>query len=252
MQLIQQSEATASLRRIFFQAVDATDGISPEPGLTGAGRLSKAGAATAASTNNITEVDATNMPGRYYIELTVTEVNTLGIVEFRFKTAACAEVVARGLVVAFDPFTATDLGITRLDAAVSSRSSHSAADVWAVGTRTLTSFGTLVSDIWASASRTLTAFGFSVTVGTNNDKTGYAITAAEHNNIADALLKRDWTAVTGEAARSALNALRFLRNKWSISGSTLTVTEEDDTTTAWTGTVTTNAAADPVTEVDPT
>lgn len=128
MQLIQQSEATASLRRIFFQAVDATDGITAETGLTGAGRLSKAGAATAATTNNITEVDATNMPGRYYIELTATEVNTLGIVEFRFKTAACAEVVARGLVVAFDPFTATDLGITRLDAAVSSRSSHGDPD----------------------------------------------------------------------------------------------------------------------------
>src|SRR5690606_4976797 len=39
-----------------------------------------------------------------------------------------------------------------LDAAVSSRSSHSAADVasavWAAGSRTLTSFGTLVADIW--------------------------------------------------------------------------------------------------------
>lgn len=67
---------------------------------------------------------------------------------------------------------------------------------------------------------------------------------------ADALLKRDWTAVTGEAARSVLNALRFLRNKWSISGGTLTVTEEDDTTTAWTGTVTT-AAGNPTTQIDP-
>ncbi len=251
MQLIQLSEATASLRRIFFQAVDATDGITAETGLTGAGRLSKAGAATAATTNNITEIDATNMPGRYYIELTATEVNTLGIVEFRFKTAACAEVVARAQVVAFDPFTATDLGITRLDAAVSSRSSHSAADVWAAGTRTLTSFGSLVSDIWSAATRTLTAFGFSVTVGTNSDKTGYALTSAEHTNIADALLKRDWTAVTGEAARSVLNALRFLRNKWSVASGTLTVTKEDDTTSAWTGTVTTDSGAEPVTGVDP-
>lgn len=252
MQLIQLSEATASLRRIFFHAVDATDGISAETGLTGTGRLSKAGAATAATTNSITEIDSTNMPGRYYIELTATEVNTLGIVEFRFKTAACAEVVARALVVAFDPFSATDLGLSRLDAAVSSRSSHAAADVWAVGTRTLTSFGSLVSDIWSAATRTLTAFGFSVTVGANGDKTGYTLTSAEHNNIADALLKRDWTAVTGEAARSVLNALRFLRNKWSVSGSTLTVTKEDDTTTAWAATVSTDAAADPVTGSDPT
>lgn len=41
-----------------------------------------------------------------------------------------------------------------INATVSSRSSHSAADVWAVGTRTLTSFGTLVADIWALAIET--------------------------------------------------------------------------------------------------
>lgn len=69
---------------------------------------------------------------------------------------------------------------------------------------------------------------------------------------ADALLKRDWTSVTGEAARSMLNALRFLRNKWSVTGSTLTVTKEDDLATAWTSAVTSNAAADPITGSDPT
>jgi hypothetical protein len=50
--------------------------------------------------------------------------------------------------------------VERVDVKVSTRSSHSAADaatsVWAAGTRTLTSFGTLVADIWAYASRTLT------------------------------------------------------------------------------------------------
>lgn len=71
------------------------------------------------------------------------------------------------------------------------------------------------------------------------------------NAIADAILKRDWTGLTGEASRSLLNALRFLRNKWSISGATLTVTKEDDATTAWTATLSTDAAADPVTGSDP-
>ena len=47
--------------------------------------------------------------------------------------------------------------VTNLDVLVSSRSSHTAADVWAVTTRTLTGFGTLIADIWASATRTLTA-----------------------------------------------------------------------------------------------
>jgi hypothetical protein len=69
--------------------------------------------------------------------------------------------------------------------------------------------------------------------------------------FADALLKRDWSAISGEAARSVLNALRLLRNKWSISGATLTVTKEDDSTSAWTGTITASAGADPVSGVDP-
>jgi len=46
--------------------------------------------------------------------------------------------------------------------------------VWTVTTRSLTTFGTLVADIWANATRTITG---TVTVGTNNDKTGYSLTA---------------------------------------------------------------------------
>lgn len=69
--------------------------------------------------------------------------------------------------------------------------------------------------------------------------------------IADGLLDRDMSAGADVNARSPRNALRFLRNKWTNAAGTLTVTKEDDTTTAWTGTVTTDAAADPVTAVDP-
>lgn len=58
-------------------------------------------------------------------------------------------------------------GVERLDAAVTTRSSHSAADVWAVSTRTLSNFGSLVADVaaaaatavWAAGTRTLTSFG---------------------------------------------------------------------------------------------
>lgn len=77
---------------------------------------------------------------------------------------------------------------------------------------------------------------------------GIVPTAIEN---ADALLNRDMSAVSDTNARSPLNALRFLRNKWSISGATLTVTKENDTTSAWTATVSTTAGADPVTGNDP-
>ena len=68
---------------------------------------------------------------------------------------------------------------------------------------------------------------------------------------ADALLTRDLSAVVGAAARSPLNALRFLRNRWTLGADTLTVMREDDTTPAWTATVGTEAGADPVVSMDP-
>ena len=66
-----------------------------------------------------------------------------------------------------------------------------------------------------------------------------------------AILKTDWTGITGEASRSVLNALRGIRNKTSVAAGTLTVTKEDDATSAWTAAVTTDAAADPIVTVDP-
>ncbi len=80
---------------------------------------------------------------------------------------------------------------------------------------------------------------------------GVVISAATANQIADALLNRDMSAVSDTTARSPLNALRFLRNKYSVSGTTLTVTKEDDSTSAWTSTLTVDANANPVTGSDP-
>jgi len=68
---------------------------------------------------------------------------------------------------------------------------------------------------------------------------------------ADALLNRDMSAVSDTNARSPLNALRFLRNKWSVSGTALTVTKEDDSTQAWTAVVTAAPGADPISGSDP-
>lgn len=71
--------------------------------------------------------------------------------------------------------------------------------------------------------------------------------SGERNLIADALLKRDMSSVTGEASRSPLNCFRAIRNKVSNNGTTQTITKEDNTTPAWTSTITTNATAPPIT-----
>lgn len=61
----------------------------------------------------------------------------------------------------------------------SSERTSIASAVWASTTRTLSSFGTLVADtaaaVWAALSRTITG---TVTVGTNNDKSGYSLQTA--------------------------------------------------------------------------
>jgi hypothetical protein len=48
-----------------------------------------------------------------------------------------------------------------------------------------------------------------------------------------------------------LSAMQYLRNKVDISGSTMTVYTEDDTTASWTSALTTTAGLNPVTSSDP-
>jgi hypothetical protein len=71
-------------------------------------------------------------------------------------------------------------------------------------------------------------------------------TAAE---VADKLLLRNIAAGT-DGGRTVAEALFFLRNKWVISAGHLIVYATDDSTPAWSSTVTT-AASDPVTSSDP-
>lgn len=89
-------------------------------------------------------------------------------------------------------------------------------------------------------------------VGDNlNAPVGSVPTAIQN---ADALLDRNMATGTDSGSptvRTVRQALRFLRNKWSMSGTTLTVTKEDDTTSSWTATVTTDAAAVPIVGNDP-
>ena len=74
------------------------------------------------------------------------------------------------------------------------------------------------------------------------------LTPTANNDVADAVLKRDWTLVSGEAAYSLLNAARLLRNAWNTTEvpNNLVVKKENGSTTAWTRPVATNAAADPI------
>jgi hypothetical protein len=72
--------------------------------------------------------------------------------------------------------------------------------------------------------------------------------------VADAILDRNMAtgSDSGSATvRTVRQALRMLRNKWAVSAGTLTVYKEDDSTTSWTGAVSSDPTADPITGNDP-
>ncbi|MEI9971045.1 MAG: hypothetical protein WDO73_02775 [Ignavibacteriota bacterium] len=91
-----------------------------------------------------------------------------------------------------------------------------------------------------------------VTVGTNSDKTGYALAAAPPtaSDVADAFLDRS-LAGGANGGRTVRDSLRVSRNKVVIAGTTITVYAEDDVTVAWTGTLTTDPSAVPITALAP-
>jgi hypothetical protein len=106
------------------------------------------------------EVSAANLPGLYEFHPpdAAYAVGARSVV-FLLKGATNQVPVPIEIeLTAVDNQDATRFGLTNLDAAVSTRSSHSAASVWAVGTRTLS------------------AFAFSVDVGTVGGATATVLT----------------------------------------------------------------------------
>lgn len=115
--LVQVSEATAAYRRMYFHCVDATDGLAPETGeAAGQPQYSLNGAAWGNTTNTLTAIGN----GRYYVELVAaTEINAVGIIEGRYKSANTAESIGTTLqVVPYDPYDAVRMGLTALPNAV--------------------------------------------------------------------------------------------------------------------------------------
>lgn len=75
------------------------------------------------------------------------------------------------------------------------------------------------------------------------------------NAAADALLNRNMATGTdngSETVRTVRQSLRFNRNKIVTAGGAYTVYREDDSTPDWTGTLSTDPDAEPVTGWDPT
>lgn len=149
-----------------------------------------------------------------------------------------AKLVAKGATADWDTFVNTTDSLEAL------RDRGDAAWTTATGFSTHTA-----ADVWTVATRTLTAFSFSVTVGTNNDKTGYVLTTAY--DFAKG------TVATTEAYRGAgaagtpveiLHEILQNLTEFAISGTTKTVKKFNATTTAKTYTLDNATAPTSITE----
>lgn len=120
MLIFQQSEGTAARRRFPILLVDGSG--EKVTGETGTPDISKNFGTFAATSATLTEV----ANGTYYVELTATELDTLGRITVHFDSANVATFTLTATVVPYDPFDA-NLGLTNLDAAVSSRAAPGAA-----------------------------------------------------------------------------------------------------------------------------
>lgn len=122
--MYRQSETNSAYRWIPFRCFDddSADGYAPKTGLTfsnGELVIAKPGAAAASATNYATVVEAGN--GWYWYPATATELNTLGRnLLIVVKTDVYAE-ATEFQVVAFNPNAAANMGMTYLDATVTSR-----------------------------------------------------------------------------------------------------------------------------------
>jgi hypothetical protein len=200
------------------------------------------------------------------VAATVGAVAAKAVVQtFQMRTNGTDDLAASILTRATPANVATELanvGLTttvtgRIDAAISTRSTYAGTDT--SGTTTLLS--RVPTTVSSQASNDQIYAAIDTEVGAIKAKTDQLVftggrvdanatitlTTTDFNNIADAVLKRDFTLLSGEAAYSLLNAVRMLRNVWNTAGGTLTVKKEDGSTTAWQRTLSTDPTAQPIT-----
>ncbi len=171
------------------------------------------GAAFADCTNEVTEIGST---GFYYIDLTAGEMNA-DTVAYKLSGTGINPLTAviypeeagdyRGSVtsIAAGAITAAAIDTGAIDADALAADAVTEIQSGLATAAALATVDTVVDSILAD-----TAEIANLPTATEN---------------ADALLNRDMSAVSDTNSRSPLNALRLLRNKWSVTGSTMTVTK---------------------------
>lgn len=217
---------------------------------------------SSAPANSPAEVDATNCPGLYKLVLTGTECTCdYGTLHGKSSTA---NISIMPISVSFEAATPDNASIAavkvqtdKLAFTVANQVDANVIDWKSSVAPAMTgdAFARLGAPAGASVSADVAAVksdSAAIKAKTDNLPAAPAavsdIPTAVQN--ADALLGRN-IAGGSSAGRLVKDALRFLRNKWTIAAGTLTVYQEDDSTSAWTAAVSTDASAVPIVGNDP-
>ena len=280
---VYRSEGSASLRRIPLWLV-GSDGTTP-PSTQAGGQPQinwlPRGTATVntAATLSLVSLNA----GEYYIELSASEVSALGLAAIHYRSAAAIPASTYFQIANFDSGDSVRLGLFALPNAAAEAAgglitrgtsagqlnvsagsvgllaaTHSGVTI--DGVNRINSSVTIANALYSAVTVRLDLQTYSgATVGVNNLAPGaYSGVSVEVTNllqsvrsqIADDLLLRN-IATGGFGGRTVQDALRGLRNRVEISGSTMTIYTEDDVTSAWTASIQTTADTSLIAGVNP-
>lgn len=199
-------------------------------------------AAPTATKCRFKEVDSTNHPGLYEIQLADARLSVASAKELVVSISGAANLAQEDLriqLTRFDLQTATPAvdasasAVASVTGAVGSVASYGtlvadvATAVWAAGTRTLTSFGTLIADIWAGVT---TAFLAKFSTQDTGETTPVAGSVAKLAQGSASMTEADiWAYATRTLTQSAAQIAAV------VAGSTLTVQRGDTLSAALTG-----------------
>lgn len=112
MQIFTQSEATAARRRFELKLVSSTDGRAAATGeAAGQPQISKNGGAWVNTTATLVHTGSSS--GAYYVELTTAEIDTLGTIRVRYKSANTDEYSSSAPVVAANLYGTPSVNVTQ-------------------------------------------------------------------------------------------------------------------------------------------
>jgi len=276
---IQDSSSTTGggLTGLVFNSAGLTAYYVTERGSATAITLVTLASATAAySSGGFIAVDGTNMPGLYRIDIPNAVFATADKSVVLLKGATnMAPVVLEYQIVGFNPDDAVRLGLTAIPnvaqgtsgslptgnatGQVTVATNNDKTGYALSGTQTFNVTGNITGNLSGSVGSIgtggITSGSFATDSITATAIAADAITSAELatsaiDEIADGILNRN-IAGGSSSGRLVKDALRALRNKSVVATGTLTVYQEDDTTTAWTATVASDPTAEPIISIDP-